>query len=62
MVRAHLKAFAFKNRKGTMQNEKEIPKTYDKNSGIETIICPNCGEQNRYSNLFCYKCGKKLQK
>jgi ribosomal protein L40E len=27
----------------------------------EPIVCPNCGEENPSSAVFCYKCGKKLQ-
>jgi uncharacterized membrane protein YvbJ len=27
----------------------------------EPLACPNCGEKNRSTAAFCYKCGKKLE-
>lgn len=27
----------------------------------EPVVCPNCGEKNPNSSLYCFKCGKKLQ-
>ena len=26
----------------------------------ELVVCPNCGEKNAASALFCNKCGKKI--
>ncbi len=26
----------------------------------EPIVCPNCGQKNRSSSVYCYKCGNKL--
>ena len=28
----------------------------------EPVTCPNCGEKNTGDSLFCYKCGKKLER
>ncbi len=28
---------------------------------IKVIICPHCGEENRYTARFCDKCGKRLR-
>jgi uncharacterized membrane protein YvbJ len=27
----------------------------------EPVVCPNCGEKNLSSAIYCFKCGKKLQ-
>ncbi len=27
----------------------------------EKIVCPNCGEKNPNSAVYCYNCGKKLK-
>ena len=27
----------------------------------EKIVCPNCGEKNPNSAIYCYSCGKKIK-
>ena len=27
----------------------------------EPVVCSDCGEENRADDMFCYKCGKKLE-
>ena len=27
----------------------------------EQVVCPNCGEKNPNTAIFCYKCGKKMK-
>ena len=27
----------------------------------EAVVCPNCGEKNLSSAVYCFRCGKKLQ-
>lgn len=27
----------------------------------EQVVCSDCGEENRTDDMFCYKCGKKLE-
>ncbi len=26
----------------------------------EVVVCPNCGEKNPSTSVYCFKCGKKL--
>ncbi len=28
---------------------------------VKVLMCPNCGEENKYTANFCDKCGKKLR-
>lgn len=51
-------AMAAKEMQAAFQTAREnIQKSLNK----EPLACPNCGEKNPSSAIFCFKCGKKLE-
>ena len=39
----------------------KVGNSIQQNLNKEAIVCPNCGEKNPGTAVFCSKCGKKLE-
>lgn len=41
--------------------EEDIKKTLEENDGLHLAICDECGKENILEDVYCVRCGNKLE-